>query len=163
MAGTYGTQSAVWFECLRRYPSQVKSCVPRLAGIHQRPVPRVVTPEANPLTVDTERDQATLATRLVATSRRFSRDATGRPPGLAVGTRVTSSCSRSFQATALVGSGECGHHGGMTERGLRESYQAILSAVAAADLDALDRLIDVDITDHCGDQAVAAATASSTG
>src|SRR6476469_9611274 len=36
----------------------------------------------------------------------------------------------------------------MTERSLRESYQAIVSAVAAADFDALDRLIDVDITDH---------------
>jgi predicted ester cyclase len=36
----------------------------------------------------------------------------------------------------------------MTERSLRKSYQAIVSAVAAADLDALDRLIDVDITDH---------------
>ena len=37
---------------------------------------------------------------------------------------------------------------GMRERNLRESYQAIIGAVAAADLDALDRLIDEDITDH---------------
>ena len=31
---------------------------------------------------------------------------------------------------------------------LRESHRAIIGAVAAADLDALDRLIDEDITDH---------------
>ena len=36
----------------------------------------------------------------------------------------------------------------MTEASLRESYQAIISAVAARDLDALDRVIDEDITDH---------------
>ncbi len=36
----------------------------------------------------------------------------------------------------------------MTERSHRESYQAIIRAVAAADFDALDRLIDADITDH---------------
>ena len=47
-----------------------------------------------------------------------------------------------------MGCGERGHDVGMTERSLRESYQAIVSAVAAADFDALDRLIDVDITDH---------------
>ncbi len=37
---------------------------------------------------------------------------------------------------------------GMTERSLREAYQAIIRAVAAADFDALDRLIDADIIDH---------------
>ena len=57
-------------------------------------------------------------------------------------------CPQSIEATALVGSGECGHDVGMTERSVRESYQAIVSAVAAADFDALDRLIAVDITDH---------------
>jgi steroid delta-isomerase-like uncharacterized protein len=36
----------------------------------------------------------------------------------------------------------------MRERSLRESYQAIIDAVAAADVESLDRLIDVDITDH---------------
>ena len=36
----------------------------------------------------------------------------------------------------------------MTERSLRVSYQAIIRAVASADLDALDGLIDADITDH---------------
>ena len=37
---------------------------------------------------------------------------------------------------------------GVTERSLRESYEAIIYAVAAADLDSLDRLIDENITDH---------------
>ena len=36
----------------------------------------------------------------------------------------------------------------MRERSLRGSYQAIIGAVAAADHDALDRLIDEDIIDH---------------
>ena len=49
---------------------------------------------------------------------------------------------------ALVGCGQRGDDVWMTERSLRESYQAIIRAVAAADFDALDRLIDADITDH---------------
>jgi predicted ester cyclase len=49
---------------------------------------------------------------------------------------------------ALVGCGQGGDDMCMAERSLRESYQAIIRAVAAADLDALDRLIDPDITDH---------------
>ena len=49
---------------------------------------------------------------------------------------------------ALVGCGQRGDDVWMTERSHRESYQAIIRAVAAADFDALDRLIDADITDH---------------
>ena len=48
----------------------------------------------------------------------------------------------------LVGCGQRGDDGWMAERSLRESYQAIIRAVAAADFDALDGLIDPDITDH---------------
>jgi predicted ester cyclase len=47
-----------------------------------------------------------------------------------------------------VGCGERGNDVWMTERSIRECYQAIIRAVAAADFDALDRLIDADIIDH---------------
>ncbi len=36
----------------------------------------------------------------------------------------------------------------MSERSLRESYEALIEAVAAADLDGLDHLIAEDIVDH---------------
>ena len=36
----------------------------------------------------------------------------------------------------------------MTQRGLRESYEAIIAAVAAADDDVLDQLIATDLVDH---------------
>ena len=36
----------------------------------------------------------------------------------------------------------------MSERSLRQSYHAIIRAVAAADEDALDRLIAEDMVDH---------------
>ena len=36
----------------------------------------------------------------------------------------------------------------MSERSLRQSYQALIEAVAAADLDGLDHLIAEDIVDH---------------
>jgi predicted ester cyclase len=49
---------------------------------------------------------------------------------------------------ALVGCGRGGDDMWMAERSLRESYQAIIGAVASADLDALDGLIDADISDH---------------
>jgi steroid delta-isomerase-like uncharacterized protein len=41
-----------------------------------------------------------------------------------------------------------GDHVGMTERSLRQTYHAIIAAVAAADQDALDHLIAEDIVDH---------------
>ncbi|WP_255871092.1 hypothetical protein, partial [Pseudomonas tremae] len=41
-----------------------------------------------------------------------------------------------------------GDHVGMSERSLRQSVQAIIGAVAAADKDALDHLIAEDIVDH---------------
>ena len=49
---------------------------------------------------------------------------------------------------ALVHCGYRGDHVGMSGRSLRESYQAIIGAVAAADEDALDLLIGEDIVDH---------------
>jgi hypothetical protein len=60
--------------------------------------------------------------------------------------------------------GNARDHVGMSERSLRQTYQAIITAVAAADNDALDHLIAQDIIDH---NAVAdrlrAAPESSTG
>src|SRR4051794_15093473 len=49
---------------------------------------------------------------------------------------------------ALVGCGRGGDDMWMAERSLRECYQAIIRAVASADLDALDGLIDANISDH---------------
>jgi predicted ester cyclase len=97
----------------------------------------------------------------------FRREAAGRVSHFAASRRLRSGCrlgtrssvaidSRagcvdprpSRAAIALVRDVQHGDHVRVTERILREAYQAIIDAVAAADLDALDRLIDDDITDH---------------
>jgi steroid delta-isomerase-like uncharacterized protein len=44
--------------------------------------------------------------------------------------------------------GNARDHVGMSERSPRQTYQAIIAAVAAADNDALDHLIAQDIIDH---------------
>src|SRR4051812_7351702 len=44
--------------------------------------------------------------------------------------------------------GKWGDHVGMSEPGLRQIYEAIIEAVAAADRDGLERLIAEDIVDH---------------
>ena len=50
--------------------------------------------------------------------------------------------------TALVSRRQRGEHVEMSEQSLRQTYQAIIGAVAAADNDALDHLIADDIVDH---------------
>jgi hypothetical protein len=65
---------------------------------------------------------------------------------------------------ALVHCGHRGDHVGMSGRSLRDVHQAIIGAVAAADQDALDHLINEDIIDHDAVPGQAAGRAgSSTG
>ena len=55
---------------------------------------------------------------------------------------------RSWCGLALVIGGQGGDHVRMPEPSLRESYEAIIRAVAARDLAVLDRLLDEGVTDH---------------
>ena len=48
----------------------------------------------------------------------------------------------------LVGCAQWRDHVGMSERSLRQIYEAIIEAVVAADEDGLERLIAEDIVDH---------------